>query len=292
MINFKYKLKDSLVKELAFIDKIKIIFKKIEISSEIEKNLKRQAIVRMVHNSTAIEGNKLSEEQVGIIFDGKRIDAQEKDICEVKNYLNVLKYINQFTKKKKIISEKVLLKLHRIITNNVLSEKYSGVYRKEPVFIIKKIFGIAVEVVYRAPSFKKVPQLSNNLMAWINESEKKKINPIIVAGIVHHEIAAIHPFIDGNGRTARAMATLILYQRGYDFRKLLSLEDYYNNNRNEYYDAINIGKSYERRKKDNTLWLEYFIKGFREEAEAVGMLGNSKEMIQLHLWGLNSKAWK
>lgn len=135
---------------------------------------------------------------------------------------------------------------------------------------------MVTEVVYQAPDFKDVPQLSSDLIKWISETEKEEINPVIIAGIVHQEIAAIHPFVDGNGRTARAMATLILYQRGYDFRKLFALEDYYNDNRPDYYDAINMGKSYEERKEDITSWIEYFVKGFKEEIEAV-----KSEVLQL-----------
>ena len=87
--------------------------------------------------------------------------------------------------------------------------------------------------------------------------------------IVHQEIAAIHPFADGNGRTARALATLVLYQRGYDFRRLFALEDYYNRNRAEYYKVINIGKNYDERRDDFTPWLEYFVRGFKEEIDGV-----------------------
>jgi len=101
------------------------------------------------------------------------------------------------------------------------------------------------------------------------KNEKNKINPAIMAGIVHQEIAAIHPFADGNGRTARALATLILYKFGYDFRRLFALEDYYNRDRQGYYKAINIGKNYEKRRTDFTPWLEYFIRGFKEEVENV-----------------------
>ena len=61
------------------------------------------------------------------------------------------------------------------------------------------------------------------------------------------------------------MATLILYKRGYDFRRLFALEDYYNQDLPAYYKAINIGASYEKRKIDITNWLEYFVEGFREE---------------------------
>lgn len=89
-----------------------------------------------------------------------------------------------------------------------------------------------------------------------------------MSGIVHQEIAAIHPFVDGNGRLARAISTLVLYQRGYDFRKLFALEDYYNLNREEYYKAINTGEVY-KKDKDLTDWLSYFVKGFKEEINSV-----------------------
>ena len=74
---------------------------------------------------------------------------------------------------------------------------------------------------------------------------------------------------DGNGRAARALATLLLYQRGYDFRRLFALEDYYNTNRPAYYKAINLGKTYDERRTDITSWLEYFVTGCKEEIDEV-----------------------
>lgn len=127
--------------------------------------------------------------------------------------------------------------------------------------------------MYIGPDAELVPQLMANLVMWIQETEKKEIHPVIVAGIVHQEIAAIHPFTDGNGRTARAVATLVLYQRGYDFRRLFALEDYYNEDRPSYYSAINIGKTYTERRVDFTPWLEYFVRGFENEIIKV------KEMV-------------
>ncbi len=110
------------------------------------------------------------------------------------------------------------------------------------------------------------------------------MNPVIVAGIVHQEIAAIHPFNDGNGRTARALATLVLYERGYDFRHLFALEDYYNTDRPSYYKAINVGKNFEERRTDLTSWLEYFVEGFRQEIDNV-----KKEITQLSLHKVDGK---
>ena len=65
------------------------------------------------------------------------------------------------------------------------------------------------------------------------------------------------------------MATLMLYQRDYDFRRLFALEDYYNRDRSAYYAAINIGKNYDERRTDFTPWLEYFVAGFQEEIDRV-----------------------
>lgn len=123
--------------------------------------------------------------------------------------------------------------------------------------------------MYTGPDANKISQLMADLVFWIQSSVSKNIHPIIVAGIVHQEIAVIHPFNDGNGRTAQALATLILYQQGYDFKRLFALEDYYNENRPSYYNAISVGQNYNQRQLDTTPWLEYFIQGFKQEIDNV-----------------------
>ena len=127
------------------------------------------------------------------------------------------------------------------------------------------------KLIYTGPEARKVPNLCENLLAWIDKGEKEDINPVIVAAIVHQEIAAIHPFVDGNGRTARILAVLVLYKRNYAFRRFLALEDYYYNDLQAYYKAINIGENYEKRRIDFTPWIEYFVQGFREEIDKVQM---------------------
>ena len=155
------------------------------------------------------------------------------------------------------------------MTHKTLPGEHSGRYRTGPVYVVRRHFGSHDEIVYTGPAAKAVPVLCGALVKWIQTSEKEGINPVIAAGIAHQEIAAIHPFSDGNGRTARALATLILYSRGYDFRRLFALEDYYNLDRPAYYQAINIGNNYKERRRDFTSWLEYFVKGFKEEIDNV-----------------------
>jgi Fic family protein len=224
-------------------------------------------IVGMTHSSTGIEGNLLNLGQVEALYRREKIDAPERDIYEVQNYIKALQYIGKVVEEKRVISEKIFLKIHKLVTDKTLSLEQSGHYRKDMVYVLKRQFGFPDETVYTAADPLKVPRLALDLIAWIKNSETQNINPVIAAGIAHQEIAAIHPFADGNGRTARAMSTLMLYRRGYDFRRIFALEDYYNNDRAKYYQAINIGKNYEERRTDFTSWLEYFVKGFKEEID-------------------------
>lgn len=254
---------------LTAISETKAAIERAKLLPKQELRLRRQALIRMTHSSTHIEGNILNLQQVEAIYGHKKVDAPNRDIFEVENYLKALKYIAQVVENKQKITSRVILKIHKLVTDLTLSYEQVGHYRKGPVYVVKRRFGMPQETVYTAPRAELVQQLVADLIKWIHESERQNINPIIVAGIVHQEIAAVHPFADGNGRTARALATLILYQRGYDFRRLFALEDYYNKNRPNYYQAINIGKNYDERRVDFTPWLEYFVKGFKEEIDNV-----------------------
>ncbi len=269
MFNPKYKLTDKILRDLIAIAEAKGIIDRAKILPKHELRLRRQATIRMTHHSTEIEGNKLNMQQVEALYAKKKIDAPDRDIHEVKNYLNALKYIEKVVAEKKPITEKVILKIHKLVTYKTLAPQFSGSYRHGPIYVVRRRFGMPQETLYTGPDAKKVPQLMKNFVVWLKESEGKEINPVIVAAITHLEIAAIHPFNDGNGRTARALATLILYQRGYDFRRLFALEDYYNTDRPTYYKAVNVGKNYEKRRTDLTSWLEYFVKGFKKEIDEV-----------------------
>lgn len=76
--------------------------------------------------------------------------------------------------------------------------------------------------------------------------------------MVHYELVRIHPFIDGNGRTARIMATMLLYKRGFDLKRFFALDDYYDHDRNSYYQAL---QTVDKNILDVTKWLEYFTDG-------------------------------
>ncbi len=269
MFKPKYKLSNKILADLTAIAETKGFIDRAKILPQQEVRLRRQAVIRMTHHSTEIEGNQLNMAQVEALYAKKKIDAPDRDIYEVKNYLNALKYIEKVVVEKKPITEEVILKIHKLVTAKTLAPQFSGAYRPGPIYVVRRRLGMPQEILYTGPDAKQVPKLMADFVNWLQESETKEISPVIVAGIAHLEIAAIHPFNDSNGRTARALATLILYQRGYDFRRLFALEDYYNTKRQDYYKAINVGENYEKRRTDITSWLEYFVRGFRSEIDNV-----------------------
>ena len=121
------------------------------------------------------------------------------------------------------------------------------------------------------PEAKDVNELMATLINWINHN--KDLPCPLVAGIAHYQFATIHPYYDGNGRTARLLTTLILYLGRYDLKGIYSLEEYYARNLGSYYDAISIGESHNyymgRAEANITKWIEYFIEGMAFSFESV-----------------------
>ena len=269
MFKPQYKLTDKIIDMLIAIAEARATIKRAKLLPKQELYLRRQALIRMTHSSTHIEGNQLNLHQVEALYAHKKVNAQNRDIYEVQNYLKALRYIEQIAQKKQPLTERVVLKIHQLVTNKTLAEEQCGKYRQGPIYVVRRQLGMPQKTVYTGPDSKHVPKLMAELVEWLRKSEKQAIHPVIVAGVIHQEIAAIHPFADGNGRTARALATLVLYQRGFDFRRLFALEDYYNKDRPAYYRAVNVGANYKERKTDITAWLEYFVKGFKEEIDSV-----------------------
>jgi len=122
-------------------------------------------------------------------------------------------------------------------------------------------------IVYLLPEAKDVPELMQAFVNWINENRDTIPVPIIAA-IVHYQFVTIHPYYDGNGRTARILTTLVLNKYGYGLKGIYNLEEYYAKNLQAYYDAVDIGDSYNyyfgRATAEITSWIEYFLTGMSE----------------------------
>jgi len=213
MFKPRFKYTNKIVRLLTRISAAREVILNSPLIPRWEVTLRREAIIRSAHSSTSIEGNRLSLEQVSDLAQGREVMATRKDKQEVLNYLNVLQNIGKLIKEGCIL-EKDVLNIHRMVTKDTLDNPDDcGVYRNRYVVVANRVTG---EVFFRPPKNEDVHRLIKDLVKWINLEEAKEHDPIIEAGIVHYEFVRIHPFVDGNGRTARVLATLILYLRGFD----------------------------------------------------------------------------
>jgi Fic family protein len=259
--NFRYT--DKIVNDLTQISAARELILNSPLIPKWEVALRREAIIRSAHSSTSIEGNRLSLEQVDNLAHGREVMATRKDKQEVLNYLKVLENIDKLSEGNKIAKEDIL-SIHKMLTQETLENPSDcGVYRNRYVVVANKLTG---EVFFRPPSNDEVPGLVRAMIDWLNSAEATALDPVIEAGITHYEFVRIHPFVDGNGRTARVLATLILFFRGFDAKQFFCLDDYYDSDRKAYYKAL---QSVDQKTLDLTNWLEYFVEGVKVSTAAV-----------------------
>ena len=259
--NFRYT--DEIVKFLTRISASRELILNSPFIPQWELTLRKEAIIHSAHSSTRIEGNRLSLEQVTDLAMGREVMATRKDKQEVLNYLNVLEKINNLIGDTSL-KEKDILKIHRMVTEGTLENPIDcGVYRNRYVVVGNRFTG---EVFFKPPENKDVPKLMNDLLDWINSKQAAELDPVIEAGISHYEFVRIHPFIDGNGRTARVLAALILYLRGFDTKQFFCLDDFYDSDRQAYYQTL---QNVNQKTLDLTSWLEYFCEGVYVSLKAV-----------------------
>jgi Fic family protein len=263
MFKPKYSITPNILSNLIKTAEARAVVDNAYLVPKWEVALRREALIKNAHASTAIEGNPLSLEQVSDLAMGRDIMATRKAKAEVVNYLKVLEELPVLAKDGKI-TEKVILKIHKLLTKDVLKDPLdSGAYRNRQVVIGNRVTGI---VTFRPPDTRDVPILMKDFIKWLNGKNGSETTPVLTAGISHYEFVRIHPFIDGNGRAARALASLILYFRGFDTKRFFALDDYYDGDRQAYYRAL---QSVDSKKLDITEWLEYFTYGVALQIETV-----------------------
>ncbi|MEK9178466.1 MAG: Fic family protein [Patescibacteria group bacterium] len=230
-----------------------------------EKEFRKDALIRSVHYGTHIEGNELNLNQAEKVIEGQDVAARDRDIQEVMNYRRVIDYIDesQIENSKLQIDEGFVRRLHKMTVEEILIDSQSGVYRKAQVVIKNSRTG---EVSFRPPPFDQISEQVKALLGFVSSPDSKEVHPVLKSGIVHYELVRIHPFVDGNGRVARALSTLILYQEGYDIRRFFSLEEYFDSDSKEYYEAL---QSVPKNNEDLTAWLEYFSLGLSIELSKI-----------------------
>lgn len=262
MFNPSFSITNKILTNISKIEATEEVIKHSPLLPLWEKQFKEDAIIRSAYHGTHIEGNALQKDDAKDILEGRQVVGRPRDIQEVINYRKVIELIDDEAKKNiDKITELLIKKLHRIITDKILETDQIGDYRSKQVIIRNSSTG---EITFRPPPPLEVPFLMREFIYWLNKDSKGELHPVLKAGIAHHELVRIHPFIDGNGRVARVLATLILLLGGYDIRRFFSLEEYYDKDAVIYYHNLQKASN-----GDLTSWLEYFTFGASVEFEKI-----------------------
>lgn len=214
----------------------KMLNDSIEIAQKIEQidsfqSLKRMPVLRRnnriksIRSSLAIEANSLSLDQVRDVINGHIVIGPQLEIDEVKDAYEAYQIIEKYEGFK----EKDLLKVHGIIARSI--DKEHGRYRSHSEGV-RDERGVVIHV---APSEKMVPKLMGDLFEWL---KKDKDTPLLIKSCVfHYEFVFIHPFGDGNGRTARLWQNVLLMKWNNLF-EYIPIESHIFKHQSEYYKAI------------------------------------------------------
>jgi Fic family protein len=257
MYHPQFTITNKILKTTGIIEAAKEVIENSPLVPAWEAKFREEALVRTVHHGTHIEGNDLTKHEAEKVLAGHTIVGRERDIQEVLNYRNVLKFISDFQGKD--ITEEVIKHVHALVAHRILPEEQVGEYRKTQVVVKNAQTG---EITFRPPPAVEVPFLLSDFVDWVNSVSNDDIHPALKAGVVHYELVRIHPFLDGNGRVARAIATLVLFCEGYDIKRFFALEEHYDRDPLNYYNALqSVGQT----QGNLNGWLEYFSEGLAIE---------------------------
>lgn len=247
----KYSLTPKISQLLSSIEASREVIDSVDISLEVETNIRRKSTLKSSLFSARIEGNELTLDEFHNLPSG----SQKK--IEVFNILRAFNLIS--AKEKKDLSLKDILSFHQLVMEG-LSEQ-AGKFRTET----SAIFNPAGIAIYLPPPPKKIPSLLKRLLKLAN-SNKEPFVPV-KACLVHYTFEKVHPFLDGNGRVGRLLMQKVLAQGGYGMKGLLAIEEYFDNHRHLYYRAS------EEPEREVTGYLEFMLEAIETVAK------EAKEMV-------------
>lgn len=267
--NPNYTITSKVINGLLRIESAKEKILHLPLTPLVLSSLRETARLYTTHYSTMIEGNRLGVDQIKQVLQHEgHFPGRERDEREVKGYYAALAQVEKWVASGLQVTEKKIQTLHALVMGDGRVKIKPTEYR-DGQNVIRE--GRTKAIVYMPPEAKDVGFMMAAMVAWIHLNTQ--LPSPVVAAIAHYQFATIHPYYDGNGRTARLLTTFILHLGGYDLKGLYSLEEYYARNLGAYYEAISVGESHNyymgRAESDITKWIEYFIEGMAVSFENV-----------------------
>src|SRR5690625_1846251 len=187
------------------------------------QTLQEKLFLEWTYNSNAIEGNTLTINETKVVLEGITVGGKTlREHLEVINHREAIRYVEAIVGQQEPLSEWQIKSLHRLVLKGI-DDAYAGIYREEQVFISG--------TRHVPPAHYVIQEKMEQMINWYEE-EGVSLHPVERGALLHTIFVGSHPFIDGNGRTARLLLNLELMKEGYP-PVIIKVE-----NRLEYYEAL------------------------------------------------------
>lgn len=256
----KYILTPAISESLQRIEACREVINTIQIPPEVETNIRRQSVLKSSLFSARIEGNTLTLDEIG------RNPSKDQKKQEVYQVLKALEEVHK--RGDRDISTSFILRLHEIVMKGLTDTP--GKFRHE----VSAIFNSAGIAIYMPPPPRQVPAMIERLIKFCN-APKEQFIPIR-AVLTHYTFEKIHPFLDGNGRVGRLLLQAILEKNDYSMKGLVTIEEYLDTHRSEYYSAL------EESERDVTGYIEFMLEALTDVSEKAKDMVISKQAGDIH----------
>ena len=286
-------LTNEILKKISEIDENRFSLSTIDLPPVTKNRLKKNSKKKSSYASNKIEGNPLTEKQANEAIDSDPHKHFLKPEQEIRNYFLALNLLEEKLKKKEHFSKEMILEVQAIVEKSASKEKI-GLRGPMPPGILFAVYDSETGAPeYIPPEYIDIPELLDQLVEYVNTTDD---HPLIIAAVVHYQLVTIHPFEDGNGRTARLMSGYILDYYGYGFNGIGSLEEYFAYDPDEYYASLQMGLPalyYSGRENPPhpEIWVHYFLKMVELYSKKVYELSKASEtdVLEGSLSYLNTK---
>ncbi len=264
----KFTITVPIASALTAIERTRGFLEAANLSKDWISKMQARALILEAYHTTHIEGIHLNLDQSEKLIAGEKMfDVDSEDVKELLNYRKAFDFVADYVSSQGPITEGLIREIHRRLVQDVRGNTAQpGQYRTIQNYVANSK---TKEIIYTPPTPYEVPAYMIDLVNWLQN--ERKIPPVLVAGIAQFQLVHIHPFVDGNGRTARLLSTLSLYRSGYDFKKLFTISEYYDRNRQDYYHAL---QSVRKKDLDLTSWLEYFTVALETQMHEIQLKGS------------------
>ncbi len=258
----KVPLSNEILKRISTIDQNRFSVNTDSLPTLTANRLRKNSKKKSSYASNKIEGNPLSEVQANETIENDLHRHLLKPEQEIRNYFLALGLLEEKAKNRVPFSVKLILEVQALVEKGASAEKI-GLRGAMPPGVLFAVYDAETGVPeYIPPEYSEVPALLEELVHYVNTTDD---HPLIIAAVVHYQLVTVHPFEDGNGRTARLMSGYILDLLGYGFKGIGSLEEYFAYDADEYYRSLQMGLPalyYSGRENPPhpEIWIDYFLR--------------------------------